>query len=45
MFSLDQIQQAHSKLKSGADFPVYIHEIKLLGVVPNRLNSWTSLVA
>lgn len=32
MFSLDQIKEAHSKVKSGADFPTYIKEIKLLGV-------------
>ncbi len=32
MFTLDQIQAAHSKVKSGADFPAYIQEIKALGV-------------
>lgn len=32
MFSIDQINQAHSKVKSGNDFSMYIHEIKLLGV-------------
>jgi len=32
MFTLDQINQAHSKVKSGADFPKYIQEIKKLGV-------------
>ena len=33
MFTVDQIEQAHSKVKSGADFPKYIQEIKALGVV------------
>lgn len=32
MFTLEQIKAAHSKVKSGADFPVYIKEIKELGV-------------
>lgn len=32
MFTVEQIKQAHSKVKSGADFPAYIQEIKLLGV-------------
>ncbi len=32
MFTLDQIKEAHSKVKSGADFPAYIQEIKQLGV-------------
>ena len=32
MFTLDQIKSAHSKVKSGADFPAYIREIKELGV-------------
>ncbi len=32
MFTIEQIQAAHSKVKSGADFPNYIHEIKKLGV-------------
>ncbi len=32
MFTLDQIRTAHSKVKSGADFPSYIKEIKSLGV-------------
>ncbi|RXK87274.1 DUF1398 domain-containing protein [Filimonas effusa] len=32
MFSLEQIKAAHSKVKSGADFPAYIKEIKALGV-------------
>lgn len=32
MFTIDQIKAAHSKVKSGADFPSYIKEIKSLGV-------------
>jgi len=32
MFTIEQINQAHSKVKSGADFPAYIREIKALGV-------------
>jgi len=32
MFTKEQIQAAHSKVKSGADFPAYIKEIKSLGV-------------
>lgn len=32
MFTVEQIQAAHSKVKSGADFPAYIKEIRLLGV-------------
>lgn len=32
MFTLEQIKTAHSKVKSGADFPAYIKEIKQLGV-------------
>ena len=32
MFTADQIKAAHSKVKSGADFPAYIKEIKALGV-------------
>lgn len=31
-FTADQINAAHSKVKSGADFPAYIQEIKALGV-------------
>ena len=33
MFTVEQIKQAHSKVKSGADFPGYIQEIRVLGVV------------
>lgn len=32
MFTSEQIKAAHSKVKSGADFPAYIKEIKLMGV-------------
>lgn len=32
MFTADQIKAAHSKVKSGADFPEYIREIKTMGV-------------
>ena len=32
MFTIEQIKTAHSKVKSGADFPAYIKEIKQLGV-------------
>lgn len=33
MFTVEQIDQAHQKVKSGADFPKYIQEIKRLGVI------------
>lgn len=32
MFTLQQIKTAHSKVKSGADFPNYFKEIAVLGV-------------
>lgn len=32
MFTVEQIKAAHSKVKSGADFPAYIQNIKNLGV-------------
>lgn len=32
MFTLDQIKAAHSKVKSGADFPKYIQDLIGLGV-------------
>jgi uncharacterized protein YbcV (DUF1398 family) len=32
MFTAEQIEKAHGKVKSGADFPKYIQEIKELGV-------------
>lgn len=33
MFTVEQIDKAHEKVKSGADFPKYIQEIKQLGVM------------
>lgn len=33
MFTVAQIEQAHEKVKSGADFPKYIQEIKAMGVL------------
>ncbi|MHB9142689.1 MAG: DUF1398 domain-containing protein [Paludibacter sp.] len=33
MFTIEQIEQAHDKVKSGADFPKYIQEIKQMGVI------------
>ncbi len=32
MFTTTQIKAAHSKVKSGADFPAYIQDLKELGV-------------
>lgn len=32
MFTVEQLKAAHSKVKSGADFPAYIQEIKAMGV-------------
>ena len=32
MFTVEQIEHAHDKVKSGADFPKYIQEIKEMGV-------------
>lgn len=32
MFTVEEIRTAHSKVKSGADFPAYIQEIKEMGV-------------
>jgi uncharacterized protein YbcV (DUF1398 family) len=32
MFTVEQIKEAHSKVKSGADFPDYIRKIKAMGV-------------
>lgn len=32
MFTVEQIKAAHSKVKSGADFPFYIKEVKSLSV-------------
>tara|TARA_Y100000815_G_scaffold95561_1_gene84430 strand:- start:172 stop:561 length:390 start_codon:yes stop_codon:yes gene_type:complete len=33
MFTIEQIKAAHSKVKSGADFPLYIQDLKKLGVM------------
>lgn len=33
MFTIEQIKSAHSKVKSGADFPSYIQDLKQLGVI------------
>lgn len=40
MFTIEQIKEAHSKVKSGADFPDFIRELKNLGVI-----SYESFVA
>ncbi|WP_343604089.1 DUF1398 family protein [Fluviicola sp.] len=32
MFTAEQIKAAHSNVKSGADFPAYVKEIKAMGV-------------
>lgn len=40
MFTLSQIVLAHSKVKSGADFPAYIKEIKSFGVL--SFETWVS---
>jgi uncharacterized protein YbcV (DUF1398 family) len=33
MFTVQQIKAAHSKVRSGADFPGYVQEIKALGLI------------
>ncbi|WP_434576203.1 DUF1398 domain-containing protein [Riemerella anatipestifer] len=33
MFTIEQIENAHEKVRSGEDFPKYIQEIKSMGVV------------
>ncbi len=38
MFTVEQIEKAHEKVKSGADFPAYIQEIKQMGV--NSFETW-----
>lgn len=40
MFTIEQITTAHNKVKSGADFPAYISELKKLGI-----KSYDSFVA
>lgn len=32
MFTVEQIEKAHAKVESGADFPKYIQDIKKIGV-------------
>jgi uncharacterized protein YbcV (DUF1398 family) len=32
MFTVEQIKAAHARVKSGADFPAFIRDLKLLGV-------------
>jgi uncharacterized protein YbcV (DUF1398 family) len=38
MFTVEQIEQSHEKVKSGADFPKYIQEIKGFGV--KKFETW-----
>lgn len=33
MFTLQQVKAAHARVKTGADFPAYVHEIKQLGLL------------
>jgi uncharacterized protein YbcV (DUF1398 family) len=33
MFTIKQIKAAHAKVKTGADFPAYVQDIKQLGVL------------
>ena len=40
MFTVEQIEFAHSKIKSGAEFPKYIQEIKNIGVT--SFETWVS---
>lgn len=35
MFTIEAIQQAESKIKTGADFPNFIKQIKAMGVIRN----------
>jgi len=37
MFTVEEIEQAHSKIKSGSEFPMYIQEIKLLELLHLKL--------
>ncbi|HMG81731.1 MAG TPA: DUF1398 family protein [Ferruginibacter sp.] len=32
MFTIEQIKATHAKVKSGADFPKYVQEMKVLGI-------------
>ncbi|MEI5984503.1 MULTISPECIES: DUF1398 domain-containing protein [Sphingobacterium] len=38
MFSIKQIEEAHSRVSTGADFPRYIAEIRNLGVTSFKFN-------
>lgn len=38
MFTLEQIRQAHSQVKSGADFPLYIQDIQKIGVISYKVS-------
>lgn len=40
MFTVDQIEAAHQKVKSGADFPNYIQELKKMAV--SGFETWVS---
>ena len=40
MFTVEQIEKAHEKVKSGADFPKYIQEIKQMGV--SAFETWVN---
>lgn len=33
MFTIEMVREAHSKVKTGADFPAYIQDIKKIGVL------------
>lgn len=33
MFTIQQMQAAHAKIRTGADFPAYVQEIKELGLI------------
>lgn len=37
MFSRKQIEAAHDKVKDGKDFPIYVQEIKNLGVISHEV--------
>ena len=32
MFTVEQVRQAHSKIRNGSDFPAYVRDIQLIGV-------------
>lgn len=40
MLTIEQIKAAHSKVKTGADFPAYIQDIKQLGVAYYETFVW-----